>query len=88
MFSSWKKIPAPQGCSECHQTSINGDWQILYKPVELNDETGKLAWQQPLSVEAEPVPQGQREVSGQACFKCHRSPDSSHKKYRGSYQHR
>ncbi len=88
MFTSWAKIPAPEGCSECHQVPINGDWQVLYKPVDLNDETGKLAWQQPSSVEAEPVPQELRELSNQACFKCHRSPDKKHKEYTGSYRHR
>jgi len=88
MFTSWAKIPAPEGCSECHQVPINGDWQILYKPVDLNDETGKLAWQQPSSLEAEPVPQEQRELTNQTCFKCHRSPDKKHKAYKGSYRHR
>jgi hypothetical protein len=88
MFSAWHRIPAPEGCSECHQTSINADWQVLYKPVDLNDETGKLSWQQPSSVEPEPAPQEQRELTNQACFKCHRSPDKEHKKYQGSYRHR
>ena len=88
MFSSWQKIPAPEGCGECHQTSINGDWQILYKPVDLNDETGKVAWQQPTSLEPEVIPQEQREVTNQTCFKCHRSPDQKHKQYKGAYRHR
>lgn len=88
MFSSWQKIPAPDGCSECHQVPINGDWQILYKPAELNDETGKLAWQQPSSLEPEAAPQEQRKVTQQECFRCHRSPDRDHKKYKGNYRHR
>lgn len=88
MFSAWKEIPAPEGCSECHQVSINGDWQVLYKPVDLNDETGKVAWQQPSSVEPEAVPEGKREVLNQECFRCHRSPDKKHKQYKGNYHHR
>jgi hypothetical protein len=88
MFSAWKSIPAPQGCSECHQVSISGDWQILYRPVDLNDETGKLGWQQPISLQPETIPQEQRELSSQTCFKCHRSPDKKHKQYKGSYRHR
>ena len=88
MFSAWKEIPAPEGCSECHQVSINGDWQVLYKPADLNDETGRVGWQQPSSLEPEAVPQEQREVLSQECFRCHRSPDNKHKEYKGSYRHR
>lgn len=88
MFSAWKEIPAPEGCSECHQVSINGDWQVLYKPVDLNDETGRVGWQQPSSLEPEDVPQQQREVLSQECFRCHRSPDNKHKAYKGNYRHR
>ena len=88
MFSAWKEIPAPEGCSECHQVSINGDWQVLYKPVDLNDETGRVGWQQPASLEPEVVPQQQREVLSQECFRCHRSPDNKHKEYKGNYRHR
>ncbi len=88
MFSAWKEIPAPEGCSECHQVSINGDWQVLYKPVDLNDETGRVGWQQPSSLEPEAAPEEQREVLHQECFRCHRSPDKDHKKYKGNYRHR
>ena len=88
MFTSIKKIPAPEGCAECHQVPINGDWQILYKPVDLNDETGKLGWQQPSSLEPEVVPREQQEVTHKECFRCHRTPDKKHKKYKGNYRHR
>ena len=89
MFSAWKEIPAPEGCSECHQVSINGDWQVLYKPADLNDETGKFGWQQPSALDPEtPAPQEQREVLQQECFRCHRTPDKDHKTYRGNYRHR
>lgn len=88
MLGSWKAIPPPGGCDQCHTRPINANWQIAYKAVTLNDETGKAAWQKPESIlPPEPSPMEQKKVTEQRCFRCHKGPDKSHTEYRGRYHH-
>jgi len=88
MFGSWKAIPPPGGCDQCHVKKISADWQVSYKPVTLTDETGEEAWQKPTSVlPPESSPLEQRKVTEQRCFRCHKGPDKIHTEYKGSYHH-
>ncbi len=88
MFGSWKAIPPPGGCDQCHTGQISGNWQVAVRPVTLNDESGRYAWQQPESIlPPEPSPLEQRKISEQRCFRCHKGPDKAHTEYKGRYHH-
>ena len=91
MITSWKSIPPPGGCDQCHTVAISNDWKISYQPPILSDETGKLAFQTP----AYTMPQGDRQesslevrkVQDLKCFECHRSPSPVHKGRTGRFHH-
>lgn len=88
MFGSWKAIPPPGGCDQCHVKQISANWQVSYKPVTLTRETGEEAWQKPESVlPPETSPLEQKKITEQRCFRCHKSPDKIHTEYKGSYHH-
>jgi len=89
MFSAWKTIPPPGGCDQCHQLEISTNWVATYKPVQLNDESGKYTWQQPESLLGKAVPEEieQQKVTEQRCFRCHKSPDQAHQERQGRYHH-
>lgn len=89
MFSSWKTIPPPGGCDQCHQLEISADWVVSYQPVVLNDETGDYYWQKPESVLGPAVSEAieEQKVSEQRCFRCHKSPDRVHRERQGRYHH-
>lgn len=88
MFGSWKAIPPPGGCDQCHTQQISADWQLAYRPVTLNDETGREVWQKAESVlPEEESPLEQQKVTEQRCFRCHKGPDKAHTTYKGSYHH-
>ncbi len=88
MFHSWKAIPPPGGCDECHTQPIGNDWQLAYKPVTLTSEVGKEAWQQPASVlPPETSPLEQQKITEQRCFRCHKGPNKAHVEYKGRYHH-
>jgi len=88
MFGSWKAIPAPGGCDQCHEAEINNDWSIKVSPVALNDESGTPSFQKPTSVLPPAIsPLEQQKVTDQRCFRCHKGPDKAHTEYKGRYHH-
>lgn len=88
MFGSWKAIPPPGGCDQCHTGQISADWQVAYSPPVLTDETGKNPWQRPESVlPPQSSPLEQKKVTEERCFRCHKGPDKAHTEYRGRYHH-
>ncbi len=87
-FHSWKAIPPPGGCDQCHTLPINADWQIAYRPAIINDETGRYPWQQPESLQPVELSQlEEKKITEQRCFRCHKGPDKAHSDYQGRYHH-
>ena len=75
MFGSWKSIPPPGGCDQCHTLPISTTGRSAYKPATLNDETGRTPWQQPEScLPPETSPLEEKKVTEQRCFRCHKGP--------------
>lgn len=88
MFGSWKSIPPPGGCDQCHTKQISANWQVAYSPPLLTDETGKNPWQRPESVlPPQESPIEQKKVTEERCFRCHKSPNVAHTEYKGRYHH-
>ncbi|PLX96387.1 MAG: cytochrome C [Desulfuromonas sp.] len=88
MFSSWKSIPAPGGCDQCHRVPIAADWTVTLVPAKLHDETDQEHWQRANSVL--PEQEGRVEVqkvSERRCFRCHKGPNRAHADYQGRYHH-
>ena len=91
MISAWRSIPPPGGCDQCHTVPIGGNWQIAYQPVTLNDERDRLSFQ----TEQYNMPKGSKPASSleikknedQACFECHKAPNSKHTERKGRYHH-
>ena len=92
MLTSWKAIPPPGGCDQCHSIEITANWSINYQVAHLTDERGREYFQ----TAAGSMPTTTRPVSAlelkkgeeQPCFDCHKAPSSSHKERRGRYHHR
>jgi len=92
MFTSWKAIPPPGGCDQCHSVEISSNWRISYQAVHLTDERGGEYFQ----TAAGSFPPSTKPVSSldvrkgedQPCFDCHKAPSSPHKSRRGSYHHK
>lgn len=91
MFSTWRSIPAPGGCDECHQVAISANWRVSYKPVTLTDERNQEAFQKPESVlQSNKKPASSLEtqkLEQLPCFDCHNSPDAAHKAMKGKFHH-
>lgn len=91
MFTSWKSIPPPGGCDQCHTVPINANWQATYQTASISDERGRLAFQTPEynqpSLGGQKSPLEQKKVEGQACFNCHRTPTLAHKGRKGRFHH-
>lgn len=89
MFGAWKAIPPPGGCEQCHAKQISADWQIVYRPADINDELDRYRWERPQAVAPdEPAQQmEQTKVTEQRCFRCHKGPDKAHLEYKGRYHH-
>jgi len=89
MLGSWRAIPPPGGCDQCHRKQISNDWTIAYAPAQINDERGLKSWQGEGSVlQPQPSPLEQKKVTEQQCFRCHKSPNRAHKEFRGRYHHK
>ncbi|OGR32226.1 MAG: cytochrome C [Desulfuromonadales bacterium GWD2_61_12] len=88
MFNSWRSIPPPGGCDQCHQVPIATNWQFVYQPATLPDEQGRLGLQIP---EAQlPPPESilqEQKLTEERCFRCHSGPDASHAEFKGRYHH-
>lgn len=88
MFTSWKAIPPPGGCDECHTLPISANWTVAYNPATLSDESGRYSWQTEASVRPEEEsPLQQQKVSSEPCFRCHRGPSKAHTERMGRYHH-
>jgi len=91
MVTAWKTIPPPGGCDQCHAVPISSNWQITYQAPILTDERDRLSFQ----TERSTMPQGAKPSSSlelrkeedQACFECHKAPNSMHKERKGRYHH-
>lgn len=92
MLSGWKSIPAPGGCSQCHQVEIAANWSLRYQPVILSDERGSLPFQAPQynepvrkRIHVMPIESENRGML--PCFECHQAPTAAHFGRRGCYRH-
>ncbi|ABL01197.1 hypothetical protein [Pelobacter propionicus] len=91
MFTSWKSIPPPGGCDQCHTVEISTNWRVAYKPATVADERGRQAFQTPeYNMEPrgkEPSPLETKKLRELRCFECHRSPTPAHKGRMGRFHH-
>lgn len=90
MLTSWKAIPPPGGCDQCHSTQISTDWKVAYQVVRLADERGEYPFQMQGVVSPSARPQSSlavRKGEDQPCFDCHKLPSSAHKGRKGRYHH-
>lgn len=91
MFTSWRDIPPPGGCDECHKVPISANWQLAYKPAVLSDERGGESFQTPESLmtgsDKPATPLERRKLEELACFECHREPNAAHKTFKGTFHH-
>ncbi|MBE0595760.1 MAG: cytochrome C [Desulfuromonadales bacterium] len=88
MFGTWRTIPPPGGCDQCHSVPISANWEVAFTPVALHDETGQEPWQQPTSVlPKQASPLERMKVTEERCFHCHKGPNKAHTEYRGRYHH-
>jgi len=88
MVGGWHSIAPPGECDACHRVPIGHDWTLGYRVVQLNDERGRLAWQQSQSLLPPAVTVQERlRLNDQRCFHCHQSPDRDHLERLGRYQH-
>lgn len=91
MLTSWKSIPPPGGCDQCHTVAISTNWQVAYQPVVLSDERGHLYFQ----TGAHTMPQTAKPASSLdvkkveelPCFECHKEPTPAHKGRIGKFHH-
>lgn len=91
MFTSWKSIPPPGGCDQCHSVAISSNWRIAYKPVTVADERGRQAFQTPEYNQTLPgrqnSPLEQKKLQELRCFECHKSPTPAHQGRMGRFHH-
>jgi hypothetical protein len=91
MFTSWKSIPPPGGCDQCHTTAISTNWQVTYHPATISDERGRLSFQTPEYNQpylgGQQSPLEEKKVEETACFDCHKSPTQAHKQRKGRFHH-
>ncbi len=91
MFTSWKSIPPPGGCDQCHTLAISTNWQVYYQVANVADERGRLTFQTPeynLPVAGrQENPLEAKKVEEKACFDCHRSPTPAHRERKGRFHH-
>lgn len=91
MLMSWKSIPPPGGCDQCHSVPINTNWQVAYKAPILTDERERPYFQ----TEGYTMPRPDkpassldiRKVEELPCFECHKSPTPAHKGRIGKFHH-
>lgn len=91
MFRSWKSIPPPGGCDQCHTAAISTNWQVALKVATVADERGRQSFQTP---EYNVVAQGNqtspieaKKVEELRCFECHKSPTPAHRERMGRFHH-
>jgi len=91
MFSSWKSIPAPGGCDQCHTVAISANWQVSYKAANLSDGSGRPYFQSHEYYLAEKEKQSpaleSKKVGELQCFECHAAPTPAHRERKGRFHH-
>jgi len=91
MFTSWKSIPPPGGCNQCHTVAIGANWQVAYHPANVADERTRQAFQTPeynLSQQNNQTsPVEMKKVEELRCFECHKSPTPAHRERKGRFHH-
>lgn len=91
MLTSWKAIPPPGGCDQCHSVPINANWTVAYKAPILHDERDREYFQtEQYNLPPSDKPASKLEVKkveDEKCFECHKSPSPSHKGRTGRYHH-
>lgn len=91
MFMSWKSIPPPGGCDQCHTIPISTNWQVAYQPVILSDERDRPYFQTEGYTMPQPAKPAStldiRKVDELPCFECHKSPTPAHKGRIGKFHH-
>jgi hypothetical protein len=92
MLISWKSIPPPGGCEQCHSGTISTDWRVAWQAPVLTDERNREAFQ--TAEYNMPIKPGQpasslelTKVQDLKCFECHRAPSSEHKGRAGRFHH-
>lgn len=92
MLTSWKSIPPPGGCDQCHTVEISANWKVNYQPVTLSNERGQLSFQSPqyntpIRQDQPTSPLDAKKVEEQPCFACHNAPTPAHKGRMGTFHH-
>lgn len=91
MFTSWKSIPPPGGCDQCHSVAISTNWQVNYQVANIADERGRLNFQTPEynqpTLGGQTSPLETKKVEEKACFDCHKSPTPAHRERKGRFHH-
>lgn len=91
MFTSWKSIPPPGGCDQCHTAAISANWQVAYQSAVVADERGRQYFQTPeynIALKGEQKsPLETKKVEEMACFDCHKSPSPAHSGRKGRFHH-
>ncbi len=91
MFTSWKAIPPPGGCDQCHTLPLSNNWTVAYKAPILSDERNREYFQtEKYSMPNISKPASSievRKVTDEKCFDCHKAPNIAHKARMGHYHH-
>lgn len=91
MIHSWRSIPPPGGCDQCHTMQISNNWTVAYQAPILTDERDRKYFQTErytMSRDKKGTsPLEQRKVEELRCFECHKSPDQAHKGRMGRFHH-
>ena len=91
MFTSWKSIPPPGGCDQCHTVAISTNWQVAYHPATVSDERTRQAFQTPeynLAQQGKQAsPMETKKIDELRCFECHKSPTPAHRERMGRFHH-
>jgi len=91
MFSTWKSIPPPGGCDQCHTVAISTNWKVSYQVVNIADERGRLPFQTPeynmASKGSQEPPSERKKVEEAQCFECHKAPTPAHRERKGRFHH-
>jgi hypothetical protein len=92
MFTSWKAIPPPGGCDQCHTVPISKNWFFAYQAPTLTNEGSNLEYFQTAQYNMPPTSKPKsslevRKVEDLKCFDCHKAPDKAHRERMGRFHH-